>query len=108
MLFLPSRRRSLDKLRQRLADRCERIGVVRIRWLSVPFEMRPIAECPSPFRIGLTHKIRQLRFRFEDLVEVSDQDDPWLIEILEQDLASPHLTEHHLRQYPARVIEVRS
>jgi hypothetical protein len=68
--------------------------------------MRPLPECLSPFGIRLTHNILQERFRFEDLIEIPDQDDFRLLEIREQDLARSHMPEHDLRQDASGVIEV--
>ena len=98
----------LKKLRQRVADGCERVRVVRIRWTSFPFEMRPIAERPSPFDIRLTHEILQDRLRIEDLVDIAGQDNGRLIEILDEDFARPHVAHHHLRQDASGIIEMRS
>jgi hypothetical protein len=46
-------------LRQRIADRFERVRVVRMRWMAVSFEMRPLAECQPSFRVHVPHKIFQ-------------------------------------------------
>jgi len=98
----------LDEFRQRAADRCERVRIVRISGMSFAVEMRTFPDCPSPFGIRVTHQILQDRFRFENVIEIGDKNSGGLIKILLQDLAGRDASPHHLRQDASGVIEVCS
>src|SRR5262249_43325083 len=71
--------------------------------MSFLFKMRSIADRASPFHVRLTNKLLQECVRFEDLVQIREEDKARLVEILKKDLARLHVAKDDLRQNASRV-----
>src|SRR5262245_37470420 len=96
------------KLRKGVADRLERIGVVRVGRVPLSLEIWPLVVHAAPLGVGLSNEFAQHVLRTQHLPDIAGQDGKRPLIIAKEDLTGTDLAEDDRPKRAPRINEVAS